>query len=405
MPSSMPPVPLHFVRDRLAWFAYLMLGYYSYLLNGLGPLTPFLRSELGLGYTLASLHFSAFASGLLLAGATTDRVVARIGRRATLWVGAGGLAAGAIALLAGRQPAVTIPAAFVMGVLGSTILVVVPAALSDHYGEQRAVALAEANVMGSAAATLAPFCIGFLARTALGWRAAVVLPILALIPLAIIFRHQSLGGRAPAGGARTASGPLPRAYWVYWIVLVVVVSIEFCIIFWIADFLRSARGLGAADAALSGTLFLGAMLAGRFAGSRLLRHTESFRMLLSALAVTAIGFLLHWQLHSGPAIGVGLAVAGLGVANLYPASLALAVGTAPQQLDKASARASLASGTAILALPLLLGRLADLVGIQQAYGLVGILVLLGFGLVLAARRSAAANAPASKASTAPARPG
>jgi hypothetical protein len=50
-----------FHRDELTWFAFGMLGFYNYLLSGLGPLMPSLREELGLSYTIASLHFSAFA--------------------------------------------------------------------------------------------------------------------------------------------------------------------------------------------------------------------------------------------------------------------------------------------------------------------------------------------------------
>src|SRR5512136_770015 len=97
-----------FVRDRSAWFAYIMLGYYSYFINGLGPLTPFLRSEMNLAYTVASFHFSAFAAGMLVAGLTAERSVARIGRQRTIWLGASGLAAGALLLIFGRHPGITI---------------------------------------------------------------------------------------------------------------------------------------------------------------------------------------------------------------------------------------------------------------------------------------------------------
>ncbi len=43
----------------------------------------------------------------------------------------------------------------------------------------------------------------------------------------------------------------------------------------------------------------------------------------------------------------------------------------------------MASGTAILALPLLLGRIADSVGITLAFGLVGVLTVLAAALLLA----------------------
>lgn len=57
-----------FHRDRYTWLAYLSLAFYGYFLNVLGPITPFLKEELGLSYTLSSLHFTAFAVGILFVG-------------------------------------------------------------------------------------------------------------------------------------------------------------------------------------------------------------------------------------------------------------------------------------------------------------------------------------------------
>jgi hypothetical protein len=45
-----------FVRTRFTWLAYILLGYYAYLQASVGPLMPFLRSELHMSYTLEGLH-------------------------------------------------------------------------------------------------------------------------------------------------------------------------------------------------------------------------------------------------------------------------------------------------------------------------------------------------------------
>ena len=55
-----------FYRDRFTWLAYILLAFYGYFLNILGPITPFLKDELKLSYTVSSLHFTAFAVGILL---------------------------------------------------------------------------------------------------------------------------------------------------------------------------------------------------------------------------------------------------------------------------------------------------------------------------------------------------
>ena len=56
-------------------------------------------------------------------------------------------------------------------------------------------------------------------------------------------------------------------------------------------------------------------------------------------------------------------------------AVTLALGAAPGQSNEAGARLTFASGTAILAAPLLLGALADAAGIRQAYGVVPIFIL------------------------------
>lgn len=53
-----------FHRDRFTWLAYLSLAFYGYFLNVLGPITPFLKEELRLSYTVSSFHFTAFAVGI-----------------------------------------------------------------------------------------------------------------------------------------------------------------------------------------------------------------------------------------------------------------------------------------------------------------------------------------------------
>ncbi len=53
-------MPSTFKRDRLTWLSYLFLAFYTFYLNALGPVTPFLKSELSLSYTISSLHFTAF---------------------------------------------------------------------------------------------------------------------------------------------------------------------------------------------------------------------------------------------------------------------------------------------------------------------------------------------------------
>src|SRR5215211_6363851 len=116
-----------FRRDELTWLAFGMLGFYNYLLSALGPLMPSLREELGLSYTIASLHFSAFAVGMILAGLVGDRGVRRYGRWTVFWSGATGLVAGAAALTIFHTPVLTVGSVLLMGGVGSLVLILIPA--------------------------------------------------------------------------------------------------------------------------------------------------------------------------------------------------------------------------------------------------------------------------------------
>ena len=205
-------------RDRTTWLAYLMLAYFGYCLNSLGPITPFLKSELDVSYTISSLHFTAFALGILGAGLGGHLVIERLGRWRSLWLGAFGMLVGAMILLIGRDPVVTIGASFVMGLVGSLILAIVPAALTDRHGELRAVALSEANVLASLVSTAAPLLIGWFARSAWGWRPG--LGLVALTPLVMYFilhepkRPAAPDRSMPAATVDAPSGHLPGLYWV-----------------------------------------------------------------------------------------------------------------------------------------------------------------------------------------------
>src|SRR5512138_2987385 len=137
--------PFH--RDRFTWLAYCALAFYGYFLNVFGPITPFLKKEFQLPDAMIALHFTAFAAGILLIGVGGHLPIRRMGRWMSLWVGMIGISVNALLLLIGRNPIITIGASFLMGLIGSLILAIIPSALSDQHGEMRAVALSEANVI------------------------------------------------------------------------------------------------------------------------------------------------------------------------------------------------------------------------------------------------------------------
>ncbi|CAN5691448.1 hypothetical protein BH24ACT26_BH24ACT26_20610 [soil metagenome] len=379
-----------FVRHRVTWATYGLLGYFAYLETILGPLMPFLRAERGWGYTVASFHFSAFALGGVLAGALGDRVLARWGRRAGLWGGGAGMAAGALPLVASPVALATILGTLVMGFFGALLLITTQAVLADRHGDWAAVAITESNVAASACAISASVAVGAFAASGLGWRAALAPPLVVLVVLAASFRTEPLGETRRAVRAGDGTAPvLSPLFWTLWGVLFLGVSAEWSIGYWGADFLENAVGLTRSQAATGLSAFFVAMLIGRIAGSRLARVVPPSRLLALSLAVALVGFPGSWLAPNAFVSLLGLFVTGLGAGSVYPLTLSLGVAAAPEGTDTATARLGLAGAGAILLAPFLLGALADRVGIGSAYGIVVPMLAGAVALALLSTRLAA----------------
>ncbi|GAB4414405.1 MAG: MFS transporter [Anaerolineae bacterium] len=384
--------PTTFIRDPLTWMAYWMLAYYAFLLSTLGPLMPFLRRELNLNYTVAGLHLSAFALGMIGAGLTTDLLTRRWGRRPVFWAGGLGMALGALGLTVSSQPIWSIASILGMGFLGTLMLAIIQTTLSDHHGEQRVIALTESNVGASISASLAPVFVGSFERWGLGWRLALLLGVVAFVWLALRFRRRPLPEKqGPSNRLQATKKSLPLVFWAYWFVILVSVSIEWCLIFWGADFLEKVIGLSQVNAATMMSIFFGAMVVGRFVGSRLTRIVPGATLLLLAIGITLVGFPLFWLARFAPLNLTGLFIAGLGVANMFPLTLSVALNVVPTQADVASPRLSLGGGTAILLAPLVLGWTADQLNIQNAYGIVALLTVIAAAVTFWANRMATSH--------------
>jgi predicted MFS family arabinose efflux permease len=378
------------IRTPETWLVYLLLSLYVYMLNLPGPITGYLRQEFQLTYTESSLHFSAFAAGVLVTGLLAGPLIRKLAPWRVMAIGSLGLGVGGLILTWGRQPALTIFGLFLMGCLGTWILSMYPLILEQEMGNLSSVGITEANTIGSIFAAAAPLLVGALASQAVGWRMAILAAAAISLALGVWLWLRTREAQqkqivVPVEGEPQASDKLPGRYWLIWLALMFGVAIEFCTIYWSADFNAKVLDLPQNAATQAVSLFLIGMILGRFAGSRLIVRWSARIMLLTSLILGMAGFAAFW---SGAQIALSLAglfVMGLGVANFYTTLLPLALKAAGGQKQLAGARATLATGVAIFFLPFGLGALADGFGIQTAFLLVAILfVLVVLMLVLAA---------------------
>ncbi len=364
-----------------------MLGYYAYMQATMGPFMPFLSAELRLNYTEAGLHFSAFALGMTLAGISTDRLAQRFGRRIIFWLGAAGLGLFAVLLTLGQTAYITIGATFLLAYTGSWLLIMIQATLAEKHGANRTIALTESNIVASVGATLAPALIGFAAYQGFGWRGALYAGMLFCIGMFIVFRQAAFPTKAADATTQAlASGKLPSRFWIYWVIAILTGSIEWSVVFWCADFLEKVVGLTKADASTAVSAYFLANVIGRTVGSRLARSMSTETLLLSAVIVSMIGFPIFWLAPSAALSVLGLFIAGLGISNLFPFVLAAATRSAPDQANTASARISMAMGISSLVTPQILALVADQIGIQRAYTIVAILLIIVLGVVFMTNR-------------------
>ena len=376
-----------FRRDAPTLIGYFAIAGFAFWLYAFGPALALLRAELHFSYAVLGLYSALWSAGAAATGIFFARLARRLPRAAVLWGSAVVTVAGVGLFTAAHTVALTLLGAAVTGLAGSTLLTCGQAILSDRHGGRRDRALTEANVLAAGCAVLAPPLLGLLQDTPATWRPVFGLPVLLLAGMYLRYRRQPL----PAATARHPdAGRLPLACWLLAGMTAAGVAIEFCPVYFGAELLTST-GLRAAQAATALSAFYLGILAGRIGGAGLTRRAgRTVPLLWASLAVTAAGFVLFWLTSVSALAIAGLFLCGLGIANLYPLSLALTLDAAPGHGDTANARAGLLAGVIVIVAPYLLGRLADQVGLRAAFTVVPVLigacaVLLLTGLRVARR--------------------
>ena len=366
---------ISFRRTEFTWLAYLMLGFYSALQSGLGPIVPFLRDEFNINYTVAGLHLSAFALAKVFIGFSGERITQIIGRRFAFWSGGAVMSAGVVFLITGTSPHLTILGTFIMGTGGSLLLMMVQETLSDLHGQQRAVALTESNLIASLFTTTVPLLIGLSLMLTGNWRPAFIVLILFWI-LNFIVQHSIAmpHDRDVSEVGKWQREKLPGQFWLIWVWLFISVGIEWSIVFWTAEFLVGHVGLEANFASTLMSLFFVAMIAARFIASRLTRLYDPGRLLLPAIFILLVGFSLLWQGQAPVLHFIGLFICGAGIANLYPLGLSVAANIGENSINRASARVALAAGLAIMIIPQIMGSIGDTIGLFNTFAVIFILI-------------------------------
>jgi MFS family permease len=383
----------------------IALSAMGFVLSGLGACVAILARDLDEPTSRLALLSSGFAIGLLIVAVIGPRLLRRWSIPTVLALGSVVCAVGAVLIAVAPAYAVAIAGGLLVGLGGALLVLVAPLMLD---GPTAAARLSRVNAVASGFGILAPLAIGALDGVGPSGRLAMLAAAPPLLALAVLTRRPMrrttasrqatellrreteemavpvLIDSAPAVGLgrkwRRVGRRVAVDVGVGWLRVVLAVSVEFCFVVWAVARLVAA-GLPTATAALLGSTFPIGMAVGRAIGPI---RWRGWSPVLPSGALAACGTLLVSLFDSPAVVALGLVVAGLGVAPLYPVTLASLVATPGLSSARLAAVGAMASGTAILVAPAVLAVLARAVELRTAY-LVTLPLLIT--LILLSRRT------------------
>jgi MFS family permease len=364
--------------------SYLDQSVIGYLLYGVGAVTAFLAVVLSLSDAEAALHSSALAVGIALAGLAGERLDGLLGARIAHAGAYLLLAIASVCLAFAPAYGVTLVGALAAGLGTGLLLAHVNRTLTRGGGTLARVRMGRAALVAMVASLSVPLVIGLGENSGVGWQLAFV-PAGVLILLGL---GMTRGRRDATPEMTVLVGRLPGRYWLAWWLLVLVVSVEFSIVFWASTLVERQVGISLGDATLVATMFYAGMGTARVALSfHLVSGHDPLWLIRGSLAVALLGSLLAWSSSGIELAGLGIYLAGLGTGFLYPLGVTVALALVPGMQDRGSARLILASGVAILVSPLALGVAADIAGVSVGWLLVPGLCLAALALSVPVSRA------------------
>ena len=352
--------------DLQVGIALASVGFY---VSGMGAVLAGLASEFSVAPESLSWVGSTFGAGLLVIAAT-GRLVLRAGPRPALATSAIALALSTLLAVFGPTLVFVFIAAVLQGLAASVMVLVAPVMLTASAD----VRLTRVNAVSSLVGILAPLLVGAAVSAGIPgrWALLTLVPLLAWL-LVLLIVHARAGGSARAAEPTLADEDAPSAAAVTkpsvwsvvrrWLAVVMSVSVEFSYVVWGVTRLITT-GVDTGLASVLGIAFPVGMAVGRSAGPWIIRRLPAVPF---GAGVAALGTLLVVIGTGWPIVTAGLVIAGLGVATMYPVTLARLMAVEGLAAHRGAAVGAAASGTAILLAPVALAAVASVVDLRLAF--------------------------------------
>jgi len=323
--------------------------------------------------------------GSVTAGLATGAIIKRTGRGLMLRYASILLATGILFFTLGQSLPFTLIGVAFTTCAGSLIIQGTASYLAYQQKQAAPAAISELHAVASSIGLLAPVLVGIGVTVGWGWRPGIQVAAVGVIIIEII-RGKNTDVYGPKAVADEESdhhdvpGPFPTLFWWSWLILVFTASMEFSMLLWAPEVLSTQGGLtkGASAAALA--TIVGGMSVGRLIGARLTSKFDSEFLYRGALILSFFGFLGFWLSSSGLIMLVSLTITGLGMSLHFPFGFERALRASGGRSDRAGGKLSIGTGFASGVAPFALGALADQIGIQGAYVMVPICLLLAIAI-------------------------
>ena len=272
--------------------SYLDQGAIGYLIYMVGAVTAFLAAALALSDAQAGLHSSAMAVGMIGASLISHRLDDRSGVRAIHFAALAVSALAALLVTWAPAFAVTLVGAAGVGFGCGLLLGHVNSAVSASGGVRALIQLTRSTFVSMLLSVTVPVVMGLGIAVGVGWQ-LVVVPVVVLVGIAA-WATRSRADRPP--GTTSTESRLPREFWLPWVLTVLVVCLEFGILFWASTVVERSTGVSLADATLTISVYIGGIIVGRgLLSTHAVGRHDPVWLLRGGLLLTFLGSTLVWM--------------------------------------------------------------------------------------------------------------
>ena len=343
----------------------------------LGPSIPAIVQDLGITYSQAGLFFTMLAMGSLFGTSLGAIASDYINRKLLFFYFALALVIGLICVGFIQMYGLLLLLIFGFSLLGSPIGAVGQSIMLDMYPEKRGKYLSIQTVFAAAGGFIAPLLVSLNFILHLGWRWSFVQTGM----LAFVLCLAVLFVRIPAASRDTSRLPLKEIFRnrrVIFCALIIFfnIAVDIGFSYWLAEYFKTELGVNIRLSSAVVGIYLAGVITGRSLVPVLLKRLHTFRIIQFSLIIALASLLLFLFIPFNGIKAVLCYTYGLGIAPLFPLMLAEGAGTYPKQPGAVTGFLFGWMSLGGMVFPLLLGKLAESVGIERSY-LFNVVVCLG----------------------------